>query len=48
MALFQPSVLKDQLRLQDEQQLNTAYKKFTGFFHNPEIQENIERDREDR
>ena len=48
MALFQPSVLKDQLRLQDEQQLNAAYKKFTGFFHNPEIQENIRSSKEEQ
>ena len=48
MALFQPSVLKDQLRLQDEHQLNTAYKKFTGFFHNPEIQENIRSSKEEQ
>ncbi|MHA6279547.1 Eco57I restriction-modification methylase domain-containing protein [Salinimicrobium sp. CAU 1759] len=48
MALFQSSVLKDQLRLQDEQQLNKAYKNFTGFFHNPNIQENIRSSKEEQ
>ena len=48
MALFQHSVLKDQLRLQDEQQVNIAYKKFTSFFHNPEIQENIRSSKEEQ
>lgn len=48
MALFQHSVLKDQLRLQDEQQVNIAYKKFTSFFHNPDIQENIRSSKEEQ
>lgn len=48
MALFQHSVLNDQLRLQDEQQVNLAYKKFTSFFHNPEIQENIRSSKEEQ
>lgn len=48
MALFQSSVLKDHLRLQEEQQVDKAYKKFTAFFHNPEIQENIRSSKEEQ
>ncbi|CAM4089455.1 hypothetical protein [Gillisia limnaea] len=48
MALFQSSVLKDHLRLQEEQQVEKAYKKFTTFFHNPEIQENIRGSKEEQ
>ncbi len=48
MALFQSSVLKDHLRLQDEQQVEKAYKKFIAFFHNPEIQENIRVSKEEQ
>ena len=48
MALFQASVLKDQLRLQDEQQVDKAYKSFTSFFHNPDIQENIRSSKEEQ
>ena len=48
MALFQSSVLKDHLRLQDEQQVDAAYKKFIAFFHNPEIQENIRSSKEEQ
>lgn len=48
MALFQSSVLKDHLRLQEEQQVDRAYKKFTAFFHNPEIQENIRGSKEEQ
>ena len=48
MALFQSSVLKDHLRLQDEQQVDEAYLKFTTFFHNPEIQENIRNSKEEQ
>lgn len=48
MALFQSSVLKDHLRLQDEQQVNEAYIVFTSFFHNPEIQENIRSSKEEQ
>jgi len=48
MALFQSSVLKDHLRLQDLQQVDEAYQKFTAFFHNPEIQENIRNSKEEQ
>ncbi|MEP6262879.1 MAG: TaqI-like C-terminal specificity domain-containing protein [Gillisia sp.] len=48
MALFQSSVLKDHLRVQEEQQVEKAYKKFTAFFHNSEIQENIRSSKEEQ
>lgn len=48
MALFQVSVLKNYLRLQDEQIVEKAYKKFTKYFHNQTIQENIKSSKEEQ
>ena len=48
MALFQSSVLKDHLRLQEVMQEDAAYQKFTAFFHNTKIQENIRSSREEQ
>ncbi len=41
MPLFQNSVLKKYLKAQDNQAVKTAYRKYTAYFHNPEIQQNI-------
>ncbi|MCM4161726.1 restriction endonuclease subunit M [Antarcticibacterium flavum] len=47
MALFQVSVLKNYLRLQDDQVVDKAYKEFTSYFQHPEIQENIRKSKEE-
>ncbi|WZL88760.1 DNA methyltransferase [Salinimicrobium sp. 3283s] len=47
MALFQVSVLKNYLKLQEEQLVDKAYKKFTSYFQHPEIQENIRKSKEE-
>jgi len=41
MALFQISVLKNYLKRQDVEPVAKAYKKFSKYFHNPSIQQNI-------
>jgi hypothetical protein len=41
MALFQKSVLNKYLKIQDKTAVTKAYKKFTKYFHNPTIQQNI-------
>jgi len=41
MGLFQTSVLKKYIKLQDEKAVGKAFKKYTKYFHNPERQENI-------
>jgi type I restriction-modification system DNA methylase subunit len=41
MKFFQNSVLQKHLKNQDAEFIKTAYKKFTAYFHNPEIQQNI-------
>ncbi|NJY62867.1 N-6 DNA methylase [Salinimicrobium sp. CDJ15-81-2] len=48
MALFQVSVLKNYLKLQDDQAVDKAYKSFTSYFHHPEIQENIRKSKEEQ
>lgn len=48
MALFQVSVLKNYLKLQDEQVVDKAYKNFTSYFQHPEIQENIRKSKEEQ
>ena len=47
MALFQISVLKKHLKLQDEDKVNKAYKKYTKYFLNPAIQQNIRSSKEE-
>ena len=47
MALFQVSVLKNYLKLQDDQVVDKAYKEFTSYFQHPEIQENIRKSKEE-
>jgi type I restriction-modification system DNA methylase subunit len=41
MAFFQNSVLNKHLKGQDAKTVKTAYQKFTTYFHNPAIQQNI-------
>lgn len=41
MAFFQNSVLNKHLSGQDAETLKAAYQKFTAYFHNPAIQQNI-------
>ena len=47
MALFQKSVLKKHLKQQDSQAVNKAFKKFSKYFHDPKIQENIRSSKEE-
>lgn len=47
MPLYQPSVLKQQLKLQDQHLLDKAYKKYTKYFLNPTIQDNIRSSKEE-
>jgi type I restriction-modification system DNA methylase subunit len=48
MSLFQPSVLKKYLSQQDAVQVQKAYKKYTRYFHNAAIQENIRNSKEEQ
>jgi type I restriction-modification system DNA methylase subunit len=48
MALFQTSVLKQHLKLQDTATVDKAYKKYTKYFHNQTIQENIKNSKEEQ
>jgi len=41
MAFFQTSVINKYINSQDQNSVDEAYKKFTDYFHNPEIQNNI-------
>ncbi len=41
MPLFQNSVLKKYLKALDNEAVKTAYRQYTSYFHNPEIQQNI-------
>ncbi|SFZ94622.1 TaqI-like C-terminal specificity domain-containing protein [Flaviramulus basaltis] len=47
MSLYQVSVLKKHLKLQDQDKLNKAYKKYTKYFLNPTIQDNIRNSKEE-
>ena len=47
-SLFQTSVLKRYLSLQDEAEITKAYKKFIKYFHRPEIQQNIRKAKEEQ
>ncbi|MCD8441207.1 BREX-1 system adenine-specific DNA-methyltransferase PglX [Tenacibaculum dicentrarchi] len=47
MSLFQVSVLKKHLKLQQKEVLEKAYKKYTKYFLNPTIQENIRSSKEE-
>ena len=48
MALFQTSVLKTYLTQQDSSVVERAYKKYTKYFHNATIQENIKNSKEEQ
>ena len=48
MPLFQNSVLNKYLKLQDPNSVAKAYKKFTKYFHNPTIQQNIRDSKEEQ
>lgn len=48
MALFQASVLNKYLKAQDEKYIANGYKKFSAYFHNPVIQENIRKSKEEQ
>lgn len=48
MALFQKSVLSKYLKTLDDKKVNEAYQKFTAFFHNPTIIQNIRDDKEEQ
>ncbi|GAA3515327.1 hypothetical protein GCM10022393_31640 [Aquimarina addita] len=48
MALYQTSVLKKYLKQQDTEIVNKAYKKYTKYFLNPTIQENIRNSKEEQ
>jgi type I restriction-modification system DNA methylase subunit len=48
MSLFQPSVLKKYLSQQDNTHVQKAYKKYTKYFHNAVIQENIRNSKEEQ
>ncbi|WP_299064434.1 N-6 DNA methylase [uncultured Polaribacter sp.] len=47
MSLFQTSVLKNTLELQEKLQVEKAYKKYAKYFLNPTIQENIRNSKEE-
>ncbi|WP_147676722.1 Eco57I restriction-modification methylase domain-containing protein [Algibacter pacificus] len=47
MALYQTSVLKQHISLQDKDLVNKAYKKYTKYFLNPTIQDNIRSSKEE-
>lgn len=47
MSLYQVSVLKKHLNLQDQDKLTKAYKKYTKYFLNPTIQDNIRSSKEE-
>ncbi|WP_378174917.1 Eco57I restriction-modification methylase domain-containing protein [Aquimarina sp. SS2-1] len=48
MALYQSSVLKKFLKQLDQEAVSKAYKKFSKYFHNPTIQENIRSSKEEQ
>ncbi len=47
MPLFQSSVLKKYLKLQNDNEVQKAYKKYVKYFHNTTIQENIKNSKEE-
>lgn len=48
MAFFQNSVLNKHLKVQDAETVKAAYQKFTAYFHNPTIQQNIRNAKEEQ
>ena len=47
MSLYQTSVLKNYINLQEKEVVSKAYKKYTKYFLNPIIQENIRSSKEE-
>jgi len=48
MSLFQNSVLNKYLKGLESEKVNEAYDRFTSYFHNPTIQENIRNSKEEQ
>lgn len=48
MALFQKTVLSNHLRYLPKEEVEKAWQVFSAFFHNPQIQKNIEKTREEQ
>ncbi|WP_417590084.1 hypothetical protein [Owenweeksia hongkongensis] len=48
MALFQTKVLKDYLDKQDSKAIDKAYRTFTAYFQNSEVQRNIRSSKEEQ
>ncbi len=48
MNIFQNSVLSKYMKLQDSAAIRAAWQKFTAWFHNPEVQENIRNSKEEQ
>jgi len=48
MAFFQNSVLNKHLKGQNAEMIKAAYQKFTAYFHNPAIQQNIREAKEEQ
>jgi len=48
MSFFQNAVLNKYLKTLNQEQLQLAYNKFTAYFHNPEIQNNIREAKEEQ
>ena len=47
MSLYQTSVLKNYINLQEQEVVEKAYKKYVKYFLNPTIQENIRNSKEE-
>lgn len=48
MKFFQNSVLHKHQQAQDQESIRSAWQKFTSYFHNPEIQQNIREAKEEQ
>jgi len=48
MSLFQKSVEKNYIKLQDTKEVEKAFKKYTKYFHNTTIQQNIRESKEEQ
>ena len=48
MALFQNSVLNKYIKLQDQETVEKAYKKYTKYFYNTKRQQNIRDSKEEQ
>lgn len=48
MALFQHTILNKYIKALPEAEVRKAYEKYVGYYHNPEIQENIRNSKEEQ